>query len=104
MKKEIISVIFLKWYNGTILAAVVPLMVLLLLLSASHALTYEQTVLVGLKELHVMTIVESPKPKEIELLGLTKDQIQKDVELSLRTWKRMLPQDNVTVRLFTFSF
>lgn len=64
--------------------ALALLAALLLVPGISSALTINQTPLVGLKGVYVMTTVESPKPKEIELLGLTKDQIQKNVELRLR--------------------
>jgi hypothetical protein len=56
----------------------------LLFPTVSNSLANEQKTLVGLPGVHVLTIVESPKAKEIELLGLTKDQVQKDVELRLR--------------------
>lgn len=66
------------------LCAILALLMLLLLPGISSALTDEQRALVGLKGVYVMTTVESPNAKEIELLGLTRDQIQKDVELRLR--------------------
>lgn len=56
----------------------------LLLPGVSCALTGQEKALVGLKGIYISTSVESPNTKEIELLRLTKDQIQKDVELRLR--------------------
>ncbi len=61
---------------------VVALVVALLLLpGVSHALTHEQQILVGLKGVYI--IVEEMEP-QAERLGLTRAQIQTDVELRLR--------------------
>jgi len=59
----------------------VALLVLLLLPGVSHALTDDQTALVGLKGVQV--VVEKIDP-QAELLGLTKAQIKTEVELRLR--------------------
>jgi hypothetical protein len=60
---------------------VVILLVFLLLPGVSHALTVKQRALGGLKGMGVM--VEDMRP-EAERLGLTRNQIQTDVELRLR--------------------
>jgi hypothetical protein len=62
-------------------AVVVALVALLLLPGVSHALTREQKALVGLKG--VWVLVEGMNT-QAERLGLTKTQIQTDVELRLR--------------------
>jgi hypothetical protein len=62
-------------------AAVVALVVLLLLPGVSQAITVDQRTLEGLKGVQVL--VEDMKP-EAERLGLTKAQIQTDVESRLR--------------------
>jgi hypothetical protein len=61
--------------------SVVVLVLVLLLPGVSHALTDEQKVLVGLKGIEV--VIEEISP-EAERLGLTRNQIQVDVELRLR--------------------
>ncbi len=99
---------------GAKAAAVTLVVVLLMLPGVSHALTLGQQPLVGLKGVYVMTTVESPKPEEIELLGLTKDQIQKDVELRLRKsgikvltnkeWATMPGTPSLMVSLSAFTY
>ena len=81
MNKEIMGA-FRKRFTGAILAALALVMVLLLLPGVSHALTYnKQEALVGLKGVEV--IVEARDYKG-ESGGLSRDQIQTDVELRLR--------------------
>jgi hypothetical protein len=63
------------------LGAALALVMLLVLQGVSHALTQEQKVLVGLKGVEV--VIEQMQP-EAESLGLTKEQLQTDVELRLR--------------------
>ena len=68
--------------NGAVHATLVALVLSLLLLpGVSHALTFKQKALVGLKGVEVL--VEGMQP-EAERLGLTRAQIQTDVELRLR--------------------
>ena len=69
------------WWRQLLVTAVLVLVVVILLPGASHALSLEQEVLVGLKG--VMVMVEDLNPAA-ERLGLSKDQIQTDVELRLR--------------------
>lgn len=60
---------------------VVALVVFLSLSGVSHALTYEQKALVGLKGVYVL--IEDIDP-QAERLGITRSQIGTDVELRLR--------------------
>jgi hypothetical protein len=61
--------------------AALALVVFLLLPAVSHALTIDQKALVGLKGVHVLVEAISP---EVERIGLTRNQLQTDVELRLR--------------------
>jgi len=71
-----------NWWRQLLVTAVLVLVVVVILLpGASHALSLEQEVLIGLKV--VMVMVEDLNPAA-ERLGLIKDQIQTDVELRLR--------------------
>ena len=72
-----------KYMRGWVSRVVVTLVVLLLLPGVSHALTDEQNALVGLQGVHVVVFVEKMNP-QAEKHGLTKAQIQSDVELRLR--------------------
>jgi len=113
MNEEITRVVFRKWFTVAFLA-VLPLLVLLLLPTVSHALTHDQQTLVGLKGVYVIAMVDSSTPKEIELLGLTKGQIQKDAELSLRKsgvkvltdkeWVTTLGMPSLMVNLNAFTY
>jgi hypothetical protein len=62
-------------------AVVVILVVVLLLPGVSHALTFKQEALVGLKGVEVKVIKSD---HEAGRLGLSQDQINTDVELRLR--------------------
>jgi hypothetical protein len=68
-----------KWFTGTVLVAL--MVAILLLHGISHALTDEQKALVGLKGVQVLVSKIDP---QAEHLGLTRNQIQTDVELGLR--------------------
>ncbi len=114
MNEEITRFVFRKlsvWLSWRVVALVVPF---LLFPGVSYALTFGQQNLVGLKGVYVMAALESPKPKEIELLGLTEDQIQKDVELRLRKsgikvltdkeWATTLGTPSLMVSLSAFTY
>src|SRR5208337_1836463 len=81
MNEEITRVVFRKWFSPAILAVVALVVAFLLLPTVSHALTNEQKILVGLRGVYVSVADMDP---EEEHLGITKAQIQTDVELRLR--------------------
>ncbi len=80
-EEEITRVVFRKWRTGAIHAAVVALVVAFLLLPTVSIAKGDPEPLRGLKGVHVL--VENID-SQAERLGLTRAQIQTDVELRLR--------------------